>query len=162
MGAPLLDVDGKILGHLAVIDRRPIPEEPRVHTLFRIFAARAAAELQRLRAETEVREREEKLGRLVESAMDAIIELDQQLRVTRMTAAAEKVFRSSADRVIGRDFAQFLSDESRHKLFRLMQELDARPDGERYVWIPGGLQAIGADGAVFPAEATLSRFELHR
>ena len=29
MGVPLLDVDGRILGHLAVMDRRPMPEEPR-------------------------------------------------------------------------------------------------------------------------------------
>lgn len=57
MGVPLLDIDGQVLGHLAVFDTRPMPEEPRAQTLFRIFAARAAAELQRLRAETEVRER---------------------------------------------------------------------------------------------------------
>ena len=41
MGMPLLDLDGKILGHLAVLDKRPMPPEPRTHTLFQIFAARA-------------------------------------------------------------------------------------------------------------------------
>ena len=51
MGVPLLDLDGKILGHLAVLDTRPMPEEPRALALFQIFAARAAAELRRLRAE---------------------------------------------------------------------------------------------------------------
>ena len=35
MGVPLQDTDGHILGHMAVIDRRPIPEEPRVHASFR-------------------------------------------------------------------------------------------------------------------------------
>ena len=44
MGVPLLDTDGRILGHMAVIDRRPIPAESRVHAIFKIFAARAAAE----------------------------------------------------------------------------------------------------------------------
>ena len=44
MGVPLQDTDGRILGHMAVIDRRPIPEEPRVQAIFQIFAARAAAE----------------------------------------------------------------------------------------------------------------------
>jgi hypothetical protein len=34
LGMPLKDVDGRILGHLAVIDRRPIPEEPIVQALF--------------------------------------------------------------------------------------------------------------------------------
>ncbi len=41
---PLQDTDGQILWHMAVIDRRPIPEEPRVHAIFQIFAARAEAE----------------------------------------------------------------------------------------------------------------------
>ena len=69
MGVPLLDMDGRILGHMAVIDRRPMPDEPRLHAIFQIFAARAAAELQRLRAEAAVREREEKVGRLLNSAI---------------------------------------------------------------------------------------------
>ena len=43
MGVPLLDLDGKILGHMAVVDRRPMPEEPQALALFRIFAARAAS-----------------------------------------------------------------------------------------------------------------------
>jgi GAF domain-containing protein len=71
MGVPLTDVDGAILGHLAVLDNKPMPEDPRITNLFKIFAARAAAELQRLRAEQGIREREEKLGRLVDGAMDA-------------------------------------------------------------------------------------------
>jgi hypothetical protein len=37
MGVPLLDVDGRILGNLAVLDTRPMPEEPRGLALFRIF-----------------------------------------------------------------------------------------------------------------------------
>jgi hypothetical protein len=69
MGMPLLDLDGKVLGHLAVLDLRPMPAEPRAQALFQIFAARAGAELRRLRAEAQVREREQKLGRLVGSAM---------------------------------------------------------------------------------------------
>ena len=37
MGVPLLDMDGKILGHMAVIDRRPMPEEPRLYAIFQDF-----------------------------------------------------------------------------------------------------------------------------
>ena len=44
--------------------------------MFEIFAGRAAAELRRLRAEREVREREAQLAGLVDSAMDAIVQLD--------------------------------------------------------------------------------------
>jgi len=162
MGVPLQDTDGNILGHIAVIDRRPIPEEPRVHAIFHIFAARAAAELQRLRAEAEVREREEKVGRLLGSAMDAIIELDDRFRITRVNPATEKAFQCRAEKMIGQDFRRFVTTEDAGRLVALIAELDGRPEGQQSIWIPGGLTARCPEGQSFPAEATLSRFELHR
>jgi transcriptional regulator with GAF, ATPase, and Fis domain len=159
LGVPLLDVDGSVLGHLAVLDRRPMPAEPRAEALIRIFAARATAEVQRLRAEAEVRAREEKLTRLVDSAMDAIVELDDALRVTRMNPAAAKLFGRVA---AGTDVRRFLSLESGTRLGALATELGARAEGERSLWIPGTLTAQQEDAADFQAEATLSRFDLHR
>ena len=162
MGVPLKDHNGAILGHMAVIDRRPIPEEPRIHAIFQIFAARAAAELRRLRAEAEVRDREETVGRLLGSAMDAIIELDDQLRITRVNPATERVFRCGESRMVGQDFRRFMTDEDARRVSDLITKLDARPEGERSLWIPGGLTARCPEGGSFPAEATLSRFELRR
>ena len=72
IGVPLLDLNGCVLGHLAVFDTKLLPEESWVNSVFNIFAARASAELQRINAEYDVREREEKLSRLVDSAMDAL------------------------------------------------------------------------------------------
>jgi PAS domain S-box-containing protein len=158
LGVPLLGVDGSVLGHLAVLDRRPMPAEPRAEALFRIFAARATAELQRLRAEAEVREREQKLSRFVGSAMDAIVELDDAFRVTAVNPAALKLFGQG---VAGTDFRRFLSPESGARLATLAAELGARAEGERSLWIPGTLTAREASGAEFPAEATLSRFDVH-
>ncbi|MBX3331536.1 MAG: sigma 54-interacting transcriptional regulator [Nitrospira sp.] len=162
MGVPLQDTDGQILGHMAVIDRRPIPEEPRAHAIFQIFAARAAAELQRMRAEAEAREREEKVGRLLSSAMDAIIELDHQFHITRANPATEKIFQCRAEKMIGQDFRSFIRSDDADRLLALTDELDKRPEGQRSMWISGGLTARCPGGRLFPAEATLSRFELHR
>jgi len=53
-----MDPAGTDLGHLAVLDSRPMPKEPRLISLFQIFANRAAAEHQRLRAEAATREHE--------------------------------------------------------------------------------------------------------
>ena len=139
LGMPLQDIGGKILGHMAVVDRRPLPADARVLAIFRIFAARAAAELQRLCCEAELRDREEKLNRLVDSAMDAIVELDGQFRVSRINSAAEKAFGCLACQVLGRDFSQFLSGDSRTKLLDLMDQLESRPQGQQYLWIAGGL-----------------------
>jgi PAS domain S-box-containing protein len=162
MGVPLLDTDEKILGHLAVLDTRPMKKEPRSLALFKIFAARAAAELQRLRAEASVREREEKLGRLVDSAMDAIIEIDRDFNVILLNPAAEKILGTAADRTVGRDFTRFLAPKDRQKLNHLIEQLDSLPEGRQYLWIAGGLKAINSGGESVSAEATLSRFEIEK
>lgn len=160
MGVPLLDVDGKLLGHMAVLDRVPMPPEPRFRALFEIFAARAAAELQRIRAESEVRDREQKLRRLLSSAMDAIVELDHDLQITGMNPAAEKVFSCSAEDMTGQNFMKFLSPESCRRVSLLTHELQSRPEGEQYLWIPGNLEALSGRNT-FSAEASLSRYELY-
>jgi PAS domain S-box-containing protein len=160
MGVPLLDLDGKLLGHMAVLDRVPMPPEPRFRALFEIFAARAAAELQRIRAESEVRDREQKLRRLLSSAMDAIVELDHDLQIMGINPAAEKVFSCSAENMTGQNFMKFLSPESCRTVSLLTHELQSRPEGEQYLWIPGNLEALSGPNE-FPAEASLSRYELH-
>lgn len=138
MGVPLKDLDGRILGHLAVMDSKPMPRRPRSLALFQIFAARAAAELQRLRAEAEVRARETKLERLIDSALDAIVELDHDLSVLRFNPAAEKLFARPGPESQGLSFSECLHDESYTRLHELVRELNARPEGSRYLWVPGG------------------------
>ena len=71
-GVPLLKSDGTVLGHLSALDSKPLHLVADVESVFRIFAARAAAELNRIRAESAVRDSEQRFARLFESAMDAI------------------------------------------------------------------------------------------
>src|SRR5262245_13731594 len=65
LGVPLLAGEGRVLGHLAVFDERPMAAELRRLFIFRIFAARAAVELERLRVEQQLRERERQLDSLM-------------------------------------------------------------------------------------------------
>jgi PAS domain S-box-containing protein len=153
LGVPLCDVDGTVLGHLAVLDQKPLPAEPRVLVLFRIFAARAAAELQRLRAEAALRAREAALRRLIDGALDAIVELDADLRVTLANAASERTFACTADTLGGREFTDFLTPEAARTLRAASAELTGNPGGR---WLPD-LVGRTAAGRAFPAEATLSR-----
>jgi PAS domain S-box-containing protein len=160
MGVPLFDTDERILGHLAVLHNEPMPEDARATAIFNIFAGRAAAELRRIRRDRSLREREQKLSLLIRSAIDAIIELDGDFAITHMNAAAERLFGCAAANVAGRAFDIFLTRESRGKLLYLMQQLQREPEGEQSLWIPDGLDAVRAGEGPFPAEATLSRFEL--
>jgi PAS domain S-box-containing protein len=160
MGVPLLHVDGRVLGHLAVLHTAPLPPEPRLTAVFQIFAARAAAELQRLHTETEVREREQKLALLVDSAMDAIVELDGALRITRLNPAAERLLQARAAGAVGTEFSACLAADARTKFTQLVEIVAARPRGQRYLWIPGGLRVRPAGGEELPAEASLSQYEI--
>jgi PAS domain S-box-containing protein len=139
-----------------------MPAEPRAVALFRIFAARATAELRRLRAEAQVREREEKLSRLVDTAMDGIVELDDGLRVTRMNPAAERIFGCAAGDVCGGPFARLLIAESAARLAELARRLGDGSGEAHSLWIPGGLEALRSGRDPCPAEATLSRFDVRR
>jgi PAS domain S-box-containing protein len=159
MGVPLLDLDGSVLGHLAVMDRRPMPARSDSLTMFEIFAGRAAAELRRLRAEREVREREAELGALIESAMDAIVQLDRDLLVVRMNAAAERTFSLPPGSGHGTPLAALVERDDARRLETMARELEAAPSGERSRWIAGGLTGRLAGGGTFPAEATFSAFE---
>lgn len=49
LGIPIHDSWGNILGHLAALDDKPMPDRPRGMTILQIFAARAGAELERKR-----------------------------------------------------------------------------------------------------------------
>jgi predicted ATPase/transcriptional regulator with GAF, ATPase, and Fis domain len=51
MGLPILNVAGQVVGHLAVLDDKPMPEDTRGMAVLKIFAARAGAEIERLQAE---------------------------------------------------------------------------------------------------------------
>ena len=71
-GAPLNDSDGRPLGVIAVLHRGPLPEQRRVETVLSIFAARAAAELERLAAEEARRQSEASYQAIFEAAEDCI------------------------------------------------------------------------------------------
>jgi PAS domain S-box-containing protein len=156
MGVPLLESDGSVLGHLAVLDTRPLPEEPRLLATIQLFAERASAELRRLRAEAALREREEKLARLTDGAMDAIVELDGALRVTHVNTAAERLLKRPAARLAGQDFRTFLCGDEGSRLSAMAQALDDTSAERCSTWIAGGLRARAADGREFQGEATLS------
>ena len=88
LGVPLRSPVGDVLGHLAVFDDRPMPQEPRKLFIFRIFAARATAELERLRSEQLLRESERRYRDLYEEAPIAYIYEDLESRFVRANRAA--------------------------------------------------------------------------
>ena len=67
VGTPLRDSAGRVIGLMAAIDRSPLADPELAESLLRIFAARAAAELERQQAEESLRQSEEQFRQLTES-----------------------------------------------------------------------------------------------
>jgi PAS domain S-box-containing protein len=156
-GVPLLRADGTVLGHLSALDSKPLHLVADVESVFRIFAARAAAELNRIQAESAVRDSEQRFSRLFKSAMDAIFELDQRFRILRANDSAATLFAIPNEALVNRSLTTLLTPHSAQKLSNLAQQLDT--SGQDSAWVPGGLDAVRSDGSSFPAEGSVSRFE---
>ncbi|RZL88280.1 MAG: PAS domain S-box protein [Variovorax sp.] len=71
-GYPLMALDGTPLGVLSVISRRPLVQLARVESMLKIFAVRAAAEVERLAASEALQCSEASYRTIFETAEDAI------------------------------------------------------------------------------------------
>jgi len=116
MGVPLLDTDGRILSNLAVLDNRPMPEESKSEAVFRIFAARASAELQRIRVEREIHRREEKYRRIIESTGEGFILLTKNFEITEVNTAFCQLINTSPEDIIGKSPLDFATEKFCHFL----------------------------------------------
>jgi PAS domain S-box-containing protein len=116
LGVPLLAHEGTILGHLCVFDESPMAGEPRTLTVFKIFAARAAAELERLALEQELRDKEDRLRDLFDEAPIAYVHETLESRFLRANRAARKILGITDEDVpnmIGKDMAPDTADAKR-------------------------------------------------
>ncbi|MCG3163379.1 MAG: Anaerobic nitric oxide reductase transcription regulator NorR [Acidobacteria bacterium] len=80
LGLPLHDAAGKVIGHLAVLDDGPMPGTARNLSLLKIFAARAGAELERLRTDAELRVAMAEVERLKNRLHEENIYLQEEIR----------------------------------------------------------------------------------
>jgi PAS domain S-box-containing protein len=109
-GVPLLDFAETCVGHLAIMDDRPMPDGPRGMAILRIFAARARAEIERLRAEAALREREERYRDLYDEAPVAYLSLGTDARIRQANRQAGELFGSPLDQLLGRVVFDLLAD----------------------------------------------------
>jgi PAS domain S-box-containing protein len=110
LGVPLRDAAGTVLGHLAVYDTKPMPPEPRLLFTFQIFAARAAAELERLRFEKMLVESEERFRDLFEEAPIAYVHEGLDSRFLSANRTALRILGLKPEEVPGTVGMSFVPD----------------------------------------------------
>jgi PAS domain S-box-containing protein len=132
LGVPLLDKDGSTMGHLAVFDPQPMPAQPRRLYIFRIFAARAAAELQRLRMDKQLADSERRYRDLYEEAPIAYIYEDLDSRFVRANHSAQLLLGIKPEEVTSTYGLDLLAPTAEMKQ-RVMKALEAmKRDGTTY------------------------------
>ena len=122
---------------------------------------------ERKRVEQALRESEERLSRIIDSAIDAIISIDADLNITLFNAAAEDIFQCAAGDATCSALGPFLTDPFEALVRRHIDAHRTGSDDETapgtdggYLSAPDGLAARRADGETFPVEATLCPVEL--
>ncbi len=154
LAIPLLNARDEVLGHLAAVDTKPMEGGEFDLRILQIFGARAAGELERQQMEAGRRAHEQRLSRILSSALDAIICFDEQRRVNFFNPAAEKIFGCAAAWALGQPFDRFLTKSFRATLVLLS---DLNDDDITGTWRSEGLTALRANGEQFAIEATISR-----
>jgi formate hydrogenlyase transcriptional activator len=160
LAMPLFDTHGKVMGHLAVIDDKPMHERPNDLSLLRIFGARTAAELQRRTADLLLRRSEARLQSILDTAHDAIVVVDEDGRITLFNSAAEALFGRSADAVLGETLDELLTmpfKELKSGCFRHSAAAGGRPTS---LWAPEGICARRSSGEPFAVDLTVSPAEV--
>ena len=102
VGVPLVNSSGRILGHLVVIDERPMQDGSTELSILKIFAARAAAELERQKAEQQL---------AYDALYDRLTDLPNRSLLSNHLNRALKKYRRDPSR----KFAVFFLDLNRFK-----------------------------------------------
>jgi PAS domain S-box-containing protein len=164
---PVVDSQGHVLGSLSVYDERPMPAEPRRLFILRIFAARVAAEFERLLAEQRLQQSEARYRDLFENAPNAYWLVGTDGRVLNANRRAAELLGRPLEETIGALTTSFGADTPQGKP-RILEvrrkhlagvpvagwELELRRQDGRPAWIKVWMEpGRGEDGTIGPARA---------
>lgn len=112
-GTPLIK-EGRLLGFFYAAHNAPRPWLEWEQEIFRQTAERTWAAVERARAETALRENEERFRLFLENVHEyALLQLDTRLRIASWNPGAERIFGYSSQEVLGQPFSMLLSPEDR-------------------------------------------------
>ena len=100
---------------------------------------------------------EARVGGIVESAMDAIITVDERQRIVQFNAAAEKAFRWPRGAVLGQPLDMLIPQRFRGSHAQQVRRFGETSTTSRSMGAQTVLHGLRADGVEFPIEASISQ-----
>ncbi|PSB62189.1 hypothetical protein C7B61_14860, partial [filamentous cyanobacterium CCP1] len=113
LGVALKNSVGEVLGTLCIIGKQPLGNRNHYAGILHIFAIRAAAELERQRAETALRESEERFRLLAENVRDLICLHDPNGRFLYLSPSCAVLLGFEPRELVGKNPYNFLHPDDR-------------------------------------------------
>jgi PAS domain S-box-containing protein len=111
---------------------------------------------QRRSSDQSLHNMEARVGGIVESAMDAIVTVDEDQRVVLFNAAAEKVFRRPRAAVLGQKLDILIPQRLRHAHHKHIDRFGATGVTSRRMGVATVLVGLRANNEEFPIDASIS------
>ena len=115
--------------------------------------------LKRKNAEGAVEKSQNRLTGIVESAMDAIIAVDNRQRIVVFNATAERIFGCPMNEALGMSLDRFIPQRFRDQHHAHVSRFAETGVTNRAMGAKGVLYALRSNGAEFPIEASISQVE---
>jgi len=156
MGAPAMDLSGRVLGHLAILDTTDMRQLPHAESILRIFATRVGVELHRKRTQEALQASEENYRLLVENQTDLVVKLNRAGRLQFVSPSFCEMFSLSEGELRGSEFHEQVHVSDRERVRQEWTKLFSEPwmvqfenraitaTGER--WLGWALKALRSDG----------------
>ena len=148
-GEPLVDQGGQVLGHVAVMSRRPFRDVPIVGTLLKIFSVAIAAAVVRERNRRQYID-------LFEFAPSGMVMVDRQGRIALINHQSEEMFGWTRSELLGKPIEILVPPERRtaHEAHRARYYADSKK--RQMTSGRAVLRARRKDGTEFPVEIDLA------
>jgi PAS domain S-box-containing protein len=108
---------------------------------------------------TALLESEGRLAGVIQSAMDAILTVDENQKVVLFNAAAERMFQCAASEAMGQPLARFIPQRFHSAHAEHVKKFDETGVTSRAMGVKDALWAVRADGQEFQIEASISQLE---
>jgi transcriptional regulator with GAF, ATPase, and Fis domain len=158
-GVPMIGSKGDVVGHLALLGKKPSSSEPNGLAVLKTFASRAGAELERIYIERQLKKQQEETQKILDTAMDCIITLETDLSILTVNQSVLTQFEVSKVSIEKQNFASYMDATSAKHLNNALKILLSKQNDEQRIWLPDSLKLIKQADQHIIADATVSLIE---